>query len=288
MTSNLLDLVAQFDAAEQGQLNPLCHTRLLTHGHKTERVVVLLHGYTNCPAQYRELAHRLYVRGQNVLVPRLPFHGYRDRLTDTQGRLTGQQLITVLDAALDAACELGRQVVVAGISMSGTLAAWGAQHRNAIHRAVAFAPLFGVPFLPHPVAGLTARVWLALPNHFRWWSMQTRESGVGPSYAYPRFATHVIAETLLLAQEIRHLADRLPPVAPHIVIVTAPGDRAVNMRATTKIVQLWQAHGADVQLITLPASLGLVHDFIDPFRLPGDLLNTVYTTLIQTIEGGDR
>ena len=31
----------------RGDLDPVCHTTLMTHGDRTERVVVLLHGFTS-------------------------------------------------------------------------------------------------------------------------------------------------------------------------------------------------------------------------------------------------
>jgi len=31
-------------------VNPLCHTRVYTHGRRVERSLLLLHGFTNCPS----------------------------------------------------------------------------------------------------------------------------------------------------------------------------------------------------------------------------------------------
>src|SRR4051812_43544673 len=73
---------AQGDAT----INPVCYTRLLDHGQRTRRVVVCYHGYTNCPFQFQALAENFYAQGNNVFLPRLPYHGLADRMTVAQAR----------------------------------------------------------------------------------------------------------------------------------------------------------------------------------------------------------
>src|SRR5919201_5894484 len=63
--------VDDVEAAPQGR------SILLVHGQCTPRAVVLLHGYTNSPAQMDSLANLLYREGDNVYVPRLPHHAER-------------------------------------------------------------------------------------------------------------------------------------------------------------------------------------------------------------------
>ena len=41
-------------------LQPECVDQLLEHGHQTERAYVLLHGLSNCPAQFRRFGELLY------------------------------------------------------------------------------------------------------------------------------------------------------------------------------------------------------------------------------------
>jgi len=75
-----VDIGASIQALEGPNANPACRTRLYTHGHRTERALVLLHGFTNCPAQFDALGRQWFERGWNVLIPRYPRHGYSDRL----------------------------------------------------------------------------------------------------------------------------------------------------------------------------------------------------------------
>lgn len=41
--------VQQLAATEGDAVNPLCHTRLLGHGARTARAIVIFHGISNCP-----------------------------------------------------------------------------------------------------------------------------------------------------------------------------------------------------------------------------------------------
>src|SRR5205814_7636771 len=80
-------------------VNPDCRTRLYSHGKRVERSLVLLHGFTNCPAQMDELGRRFFDRGWNVLIPRYPRHGYSDRLNTAIAELRSDQLIAVANRA---------------------------------------------------------------------------------------------------------------------------------------------------------------------------------------------
>src|SRR5512133_111844 len=47
-------------AARESEMNPDCRLQFLTHGQKVRNVIILVHGYTNCPAQFGELGGRFY------------------------------------------------------------------------------------------------------------------------------------------------------------------------------------------------------------------------------------
>ena len=69
-------------SAEPPDLNPVGRSQFLTHGQRTDRAVVLFHGYTNCPQQFKRLGDQLHARGYNVWIPRALGHGLTNRLTD--------------------------------------------------------------------------------------------------------------------------------------------------------------------------------------------------------------
>src|SRR5689334_2676451 len=65
----------------------VCITKLFDHGIQVEHVMVLLHGFTNCPEQFNELGKQYFDSGYNVFIPRMPYHGLSDRLTNELAKL---------------------------------------------------------------------------------------------------------------------------------------------------------------------------------------------------------
>lgn len=215
------------DAAEA--LHPNAHLRLLTHGRRTERAIVFLHGITSSPPQFFELGELFHARGYNVLIPRMPHHGLRDRMGPALGRFTGRDLVQYTCEALDAAAGLGQHVTLAGLSVGGVAVAWAAQYRADVHQAVLIAPSFAPYGLPMPLVEPLARVVRRLPNRFFYWHPVER-GGYGPPHVYPRFSTHALAETFLLGRRYtgkrRRVSRRRP--AP-----SSPSPTARTRRSTT-------------------------------------------------------
>ena len=55
--------VAVLRAGQASDMNPDCLTQFMTHGQKVQHVIVMVHGYTNCPAQFLQLGQRFYDLG---------------------------------------------------------------------------------------------------------------------------------------------------------------------------------------------------------------------------------
>ena len=125
----------------------VCITKLYDHGKQTEHVIILLHGFTNCPEQFSEIGMQHFEAGSNVFIPRMPYHGLSDRLTDALVHLTVEDLAAFGDQIIDIAHGLGKKITVMGVSGSGTLVAWLAQNRTDIDFAFAIAPLFGLALI---------------------------------------------------------------------------------------------------------------------------------------------
>ena len=83
--------------------------------------VLVVHGFTGNPSTMRPLADALVAAGFTVEMPRLPGHGttIEDMATTTWADWSGAAESAYLDLA--GRC---RSVVVAGLSMGGTLTAW--------------------------------------------------------------------------------------------------------------------------------------------------------------------
>jgi carboxylesterase len=266
-------------AADTGDLNPVCRLVLMSHGHRTGRAVVLLHGLTNCPKQFEALGRVLNERGANVLIARIPHHGLADRLTPDLAHLTADELTGFGDEVIDIGRGLGDSVTVAGLSLGAVVAAWLAQERSDVDRAVVIAPLFGVPQLWSPLTPGLTRFFLWIPNQFVWWDDKTREKVPGPPYVYPRFSTRALGEVLRLADAVGLAARLAAPRTRDITVVTVAGDHAVNNRSARDVEEAWRARSkARVVLYEFPKNMKLGHDLIDPLQ-PYQRVEVVYPVL---------
>lgn len=261
-----------------------CTIQFLGHGRPTERVFVLLHGLSNCPAQFGELGKQLFERGHNVLIPRLPYHGEEDRLTTEWGGLTAEEMLEAGNQAADLARGLGREVTVAGLSINGATVAWMAQNRDDLQKAVLLAPFLAPAGLSDWVLAPVERIVLRLPNMFFWWDSHARENLKGPSYAYPRFPTRVVGETMLLARSVLQESRILPARCPSILTVTSAYDTAANNLVTGQLVANWRSlRPTGVESFEFPADEKVPHDFIDPNQT-NQRIDIVYPKIIELLE----
>jgi esterase/lipase len=273
--------IQAFDLDHASRMNPRCLTQFMTHGQKVEHAIILVHGYTSCPAQFQKLGQRFYNLGYNVLIAPLPHHGLADRLTDEQERLTAKELTQYADEVVDIAQGLGDHVSILGISAGGVTTAWAAQHRSDIDLAVIISPAFGFKQIPTPITAPVMNAYAFLPNSYEWWDplLQTQ---AGPAYAYPRYSKHALAETLQLGFAVQMQARRNAPATQKIIVVTNANDTAVNNSLTVKVVAHWQSDGAQIETYEFPLSLGLGHDLIDPEQ-PDQQIDIVYPQLIELV-----
>lgn len=225
----------------------------------------------------------LFDRGHNVLIPRLPHHGYRDRMTTQLARLTRAELKQCALESVEAVRDLGDRVTVVGFSTGGTMAAWLAQ-TQAISNVVIVAPFLGSIWLHHGLSGGVARLALRAPNFFPWWDPGKREA-LQPEHGYPRYSTHAAAEVCLLGQEILASARAASPLGTRIVLVVNASEHTVNNAAIDELYRTWKRRREDVTLVRL-TGLPHSHDIIEPEKrraLPVDL---VYPRLLEISEGG--
>jgi len=253
---------------------------LLGHGGPTRRAVLLLHGLTASPMQWDALARNLHASGDTVLVPRLPGHGARERLTTQLRELRGAHLIEAAHEALAIARGFGSSVTVAGFSLGGLLALWLAQHEQVDH-AVAIAPFLGVACVPHRATAALAAALRRLPNAFLWWDPIRREK-LMPDHGYPRYPTHAIAESLGIAVRLARLARAAPPATRRITIVENASETGVSNAAARAVAAAWRAHGADGVAVHRITGLPPSHDVIEPLR-HGALARRALRTLLPIL-----
>ena len=266
-----LRIVDSLRAMDGESIASVCNTTLYTHGHRTSRAIVLLHGLTNCPAQFDSLARMSFARGANVLIPRLPRHGYADRMTTELALVTAKELCAFTDRVIDAAQGLGDSVTVVGLSIGGVLAGWAAQERADVDRAVMIAPIFGVMQAKGTMRRIATRLALAAPNQFVWWDDSAKVNLGGPKHVYPRFSTRSVAATLYVGAITRAQAGRRPPASRSQALVTVGGDGAADNDYARELLRAWREHGATtVYEYEFPAALRLNHDVVDPEQVGGN------------------
>ena len=280
-----LEIAESLKALDGPNVNPVCHTRLYTHGHRVERSLVLLHGFTNCPAQFDKLGHQFFELGWNVLIPRYPRHGYTDRLNTAIAELRSEQLIAVANRAADAGTGLGERLVVAGLSLGAILAGHVAETRAGVERAVLIAPMFGLKPIPGPALTALAQAAFVLPNFYIWWNAKAK-AGIKPPHGYPRFATHAYAALFITGRQVMQQAARARPQAKSIVVITNAAEPRLDNRFTNRLVDRWRRHGADVETFEFPAWEKLPHDLIDPVSNPPEVTDRSYPVVRRFIEGG--
>ncbi len=279
------EAVARFERARNSEdptVREDCLPRLHVHGRRTERAVVLLHGFTNCPKQFDSLATLLYARGCNVYLPRIPRHGIRDRMTAALAGMTAEELAGAAERALDLAHGLGEHVTVVGLSSTAVATAWLAAHRDDLDAAVIIAPALGPQDLSLGWTRRLASVLLVAPNFFVWWNSEAKEDVPGPTQCYPRFPSRGIAQVYRLGFSVLDDAARRRPAAARVTIVTTEADEGVSNPAAGELARRWRARGANIRTFTFPESLDVRHDMIDPEQ-PYERVGNSYPALIRLI-----
>ena len=256
-------IAEELQALDGPDVNPLCHTRLYTHGERTKDALVLLHGFTNCPQQFDALGRQLHEAGWNVLIPRYPRHGYTDRLNTAIAELRSDQLMALANRATDAAAGLGQRLTVAGLSLGGILTGHVAQVHDGVDRAVLIAPMFGLKPIPGPVLSAMSEAAYVLPNVYMWWNSEQKDR-LGPPYGYPRFATHAYAALFKTGRRVQRDARTSAPKTKDITVITNAAEPRLDNRFTYRLVDAWRRHGAQIKTFEFPASDRLPHDLIDP------------------------
>jgi carboxylesterase len=272
-------------AADGPEINPVCRSRVLSPGERTERSVVLLHGYTNCPQQFDTIAQAYADAGYSVVVPRLPGHGASDRLTKALSDVHPDDLVRTADLAVDIAAGLGDEVTVVGLSGGGTLAGWLATERDDVTRAVLIAPLVIPKVLPESTVAPLARFSQLATDVYLWWDSEKRERLADPPYAYPRYSVRSLGAFLSIGRETQTTAPRRDTSLERLVVITNENDGAVSNvgvaaleRHLERLLRLNQP-SVDHFDYVFPESAGYKHDLVDPNGENAEDIDAIYRSL---------
>ena len=261
------------------ELDPTC-TPILDYEPARTKVVLLFHGYTNCPAQYSELTPLLTEAGYNVYAPLLPYHGSMDKLTNATNYLTPEILEQHLGESISVAQALGEEVTTLGVSGGGVLATL-ALESPAVTHAVSLAPFHLPAMLPGWSITPTTKLVPRLPNYNAFWNPEVALNNPGrPRYAYRRFSSHSLAAyqnlTLRLPHSTREDDARL-------TLILNPNDAAINNEYAENYPEKLTKLNLESKVIYIPAEWNLEHDVIDPnqsFARP----DLVYPFILEQLE----
>jgi hypothetical protein len=263
-------------------LQPITHSVALLHGSQTATSVVIFHGYTHSPYQWRVVAKAFYNAGYNVWAPLAPYHGYADRMTNDLSRLDPKLLRDYADSAVDIGRGLGRNVQVVGLSTGGDAAVWAAVARPDVARTIAIAPVMNPKGVPSWVLMPIARWYRYMPDNFNWWQPAQKESMPGP--AYPRFSFRGVFASIQLTEWAlaKARAAGTPLVKGSYEIVANYADKSVDVPYTVQAAKLI-APKDRLTVFTIPASLGFGHDLIEPAGENKAIISKVYAALERAL-----
>jgi pimeloyl-ACP methyl ester carboxylesterase len=280
----LTALLAARDDAEPG-VAPSMRSQLLT-GQSGRDTYVLLHGLTASPPAWRAIAADLHARGSTVVVPRLLYHGYADRMTRALRDMRPQAMIDDVRGIVGAAAALGEPVTVVGHSLGATLAIDAAVRGAPIERIVAIAPFMGIASVPLRLHPLLIGVMDALPDVFLWWDPILRDR-LEPSHGYPRYPLRALATGISIADAARASVHE-PPHARAIDLVLNARESSISNRAVERLAREWRASGASVAVHRLNG-LHWSHDVIEPERSAAKLALPVLLDILTAPHvAGDR
>lgn len=284
-----LTKLTELENQDNNEINPICKTKSLLHGQQTEKVIILYHGFTNCPAQFSLLSQTLYDQGYSVLIPRIKYHGYSNRLTEDLGNLTAQDLTDETNQTIDIASGLGKQVTVFGLSGGGIMAAFGVYYRAEVQSIFLAAPLFLPKQINPKLANLFFNVIDIVPNYFSWWDGTAKENISGPKYAYPRFSTKGLLGFEQLAFKLKNevVKTEAKNTKKSIVLLVTQNDRAVNndfvLEAVSDLSKKLEATFTSYQF---PKDQNIIHDFVDPNQTEAKI-DVTYPKILELLKKAD-
>jgi len=259
-------------------------SRFFGHGRRTPLGVVLVHGLTNAPEQWALFAGQLFERGCTVVVPRLPGHGHRNRLTSSIEHVSARALLETASEATDIALGAAGRVVVAGLSIGGGIAAWIGLHRADVARSVPIVPLFGLRPLGALPNEFLAGALRTFPNVFLAWD-PFDPKGVGreiPRYGYPRFSTRLLGRCLGIGLDVYGAAAQRAPAGSVAMLLNAKEPVCNNDLAREIARRFNRVRAASTEVVVLD-DLPENHDIIDPTN-PNARIELVYPPLQALIE----
>lgn len=238
------------DDTANSQVRPDCRPILKTHGKKTARAVMILHGVSGCPNGPAELAERFYQAGYNVYVPRAPHHGLSDKKLHSQVRAT--ELVKFMSDSAGLVSGLGDELGVIGHSGGGTLATWLTQYGGGLFsRVLLIAPYY------EPDASKAPK-----------WQMPLLRNVYGSHLLPDQFFDDILsyralANYMIIKQNYRN--DLKAEGLKYVGLIIGSEDNLIDKDMALSIAEgMAKASGARFSYETTPAYMGAGHELLSP------------------------
>ncbi|MDP9792694.1 carboxylesterase [Catenuloplanes nepalensis] len=265
--------IAERAAAERADsgILPECRSLSLVHDDApAARSVLMLHGFTDCPVQFAQLAQSFHDQGYNVYVPLAPRHGHATR--DALGGLRAKELAEYASDALDVTVALGAEAGVVGLSGGGMLATRLTTERpDDVRRLLTISPFYRPA--PAQAAPITIRPLVVLYG-FRLLPDHVDDKNM----SYTALAQYIrLSETMDTARTGGNLTS--------IAVVTSADDDLIDMGRAASIPRtIAGARNLPLTTHEFPAASGLGHDPVDPNDI-GPAKNDLYKLYLALYEG---
>jgi carboxylesterase len=215
--------------------------------------VLCLHGFTGSPNTMRPVADAVRAAGFDVSVPCLPGHGtVVDDMLDT----TWADWSACVEAAFTELAGGHERVVVVGLSMGGTLAAWLGSRHPEIDGIVFVNPMV----LPvDPGVQDIVREMLSVGDVFAPRAGTGRSDIADPDAVEEAYADTPLRPVLSLFEAVDRLQPDLAKIACPLVIMTSPQDHVVDPAASDHLAE---RVSGPVERVTLERSYHVAtHDY---------------------------
>lgn len=238
------------DDAAHGEVRPESRPILKTHGKKTARAVMILHGVSGEPSAMAELADWFYQAGYNVYVPRAPHHGLKDG--KLHGKVRASELVKFMSDSAGLVSGLGDELGVIGHSGGGTLATWLAQYGDGLFSRVLLLSPYYEPDASQAPKWQVALLRNVYGNHL------LPDQFFDGALSYRALANYVIVKQ-------NYRSDLKAVGLKHVGLIIGSEDRLIDSTMARDIAEkMAKNSGATFTNETTPAHMGVGHELIWP------------------------
>lgn len=251
------EVVQKIDAINKAErdegVSDDCQSKLYSHGKKTDKSVVMLHGVTACPKEFGVLAEKFYQNGYNVYIPRVPHHGLANNRE--HGKVTAEELVSYTNDAVNIVAALGNETGAVGLSGGALLATWAAEYRSEIQHALLLSPFYEPAISQAPKWQLKP-LYVLYGKHILPDMFTVPGNPEDAAFSYAGLANYGIVYSNLKA-------DAKAPGLKTLGLVTSEKDDQVDLDLAKKIPEdIAKANNLTLRQKVLPASLGVRHDIV--------------------------